>query len=188
MEGDFPGIGEGGRLQRAQRALLSLLPFVERWAHGRLPQRARRRMETGDLVQETQVNVLRKLGELETTDPERLRSYLIAAIRNQVSDEIHRADQGEIRNGAVAAGADPGPSPLDDTLESEERRLYRAALLSLPEADRDLLTGRIELGLRYEELALATGLPSAAAARMATKRASLRLARAMGQAQEPAKR
>ncbi len=187
MEGDFPGIGEGGRLRRAQRALLSLLPFVERWAHGRLPQRARRRMETGDLVQETLVNVLRQLGELDTADPKRLRSYLIRAIRNQISDEILRAGQGEIRNGAVAAGADRGPSPLDDTIESEERRQYRTALLSLPEGDRDLLTGRIELGLRYEELALATGHPTAAAARMATKRASLRLARAMGQVQAPAR-
>lgn len=150
--------------------------------------RVRRRMETADLVQDTLVNVLRQLGELDTADPQKLRNYLIAAIRNQVRDEIHRAGLGEVRNGAVANGPDPGPSPLDDTIESEERRQYRAALVSLPETDRDLLTGRIELGLPYEELALATGHPTAAAARMATKRASLRLARAMARVQSPARR
>lgn len=178
---------EGGRLRRAQRAIVSLLPFVERWAHGRLPQRARRRMETGDLVQETLVQVLRNLGELDTADPQKLRNYLIAAIRNRVRDEIRRAEMGEVRNGAVADGPDPHPSPLHETIEAEERRQYRAALVSLPESDRDLLTGRIELGLAYQELALATGLPSAAAARMATRRASLRLARALGQAHRPAR-
>lgn len=178
---------EGGRLRRAQRAILSLMPFVERWAHGRLPQRARRRMETGDLVQETLVSVLRQLGELDTADPEKLRNYLISAIRNRVRDEIRRADLGEVRNGAVAEGPDPAPSPLDVTIESQERRQYRVALVSLAEADRDLLAGRIELGLPYEQLALATGLPSAAAARMATKRASLRLAQAMGRVQKPAR-
>jgi RNA polymerase sigma factor (sigma-70 family) len=144
-------------------------------------------METGDLVQETLVNVLRQLGELDTADPRRLRNYLLSAIRNQISDEIHRADLGEIRNGAIAAGADPGPTPLDDTIESEERRQYRSALLGLRETDRDLLVGRIELGLPFDELALATGHPTAAAARMATKRATLRLARAMGELQAPAK-
>ncbi len=178
---------EGGRLRRAQRAILALLPFVERWAHGRLPQRARRRMETGDLVQETLVQVLRNLGELDTADPQKLRNYLIAAIRNRVRDEIRRAEMGEVRNGAVADGPDPHPGPLHETIEAEERRQYRAALVSLPESDRDLLTGRIELGLPYQELALATGLPSAAAARMATRRASLRLARVLGQAHRPAR-
>jgi RNA polymerase sigma-70 factor (ECF subfamily) len=177
------GSGKSGKLRRAQRAILSLLPFVERWAHGRLPQRARRRMETGDLVQETLVHVLRNLGELDTADPQKLRNYLISAIRNRVRDEIRRAEMGEVRNGALADGPDPAPGPLDDSIELEERRQYRAALVSLPESDRDLLTGRIELGLPYRELALATGHPSAAAARMATKRASLRLARAIGRQQ-----
>jgi RNA polymerase sigma-70 factor (ECF subfamily) len=177
--------GEGGRLRRAQRAVLALLPVVERFARGRLPQRARRRMETDDLVQETLVNVLRQLGELDTADPEKLRNYLLLAIRNRVRDEIRRAERGEIRNGAVADGPDSGPSPLDDTIESEERRQYRAALLNLPEAERDLIIGRIELGLPFEELALATGHPSAAAARMATRRASLRLARELGELRAP---
>lgn len=185
MERTGPGVGAGGRLRRAQRAILSLLPFVERWAHGRLPQRARRRMETGDLVQETLVSVLRQLGELDTADPEKLRNYLLLAIRNRVRDEIRRAERGEVRNGAVADGPDSAPSPLDDTIESEERRQYRAALVKLPESDRDLLIGRIELGLPFEELAAATGHSSAAAARMATKRASLRLARELGQLQAP---
>lgn len=185
MELEGPGGGAGEHVRRAQRAILSLLPFVERFARGRLPQRARRRMETDDLVQETLLNVLRQLGELDTADPEKLRNYLLLAIRNRVRDEIRRAERGEVRNGAVAEGPDSAPSPLDETIESEERRQYRAALLNLPEAERDLIIGRIELGLPFEELALATGHPTAAAARMATRRASLRLARLLGELQAP---
>jgi hypothetical protein len=65
------------------------------------------------------------------------------------------------------------PAPV--SLESFEPVSGRACQVreALPDesgslqADRDLLTGSIELGLHCEQLALATGLPSAAAARLA---------------------
>lgn len=44
-------------------------------------------METGDLVQETLVRVLRRLGELDSSDPQKLQNYLTSAIRNRVKDE-----------------------------------------------------------------------------------------------------
>ena len=53
-------------------------------------------------------------------------------------------------------------------------------LFSLGADDQALLVGRIEMGLSFEELALVTKRTTPDSARVATRRAALRLARAMG--------
>lgn len=168
-----------GRFAVIERVIASLLPFFQRWTHGRLPRYARRRMDTGDIVQEAIVGVLRNLGEIDTSDPEALRKYLVIAIRNRISDEVRRASHGEVTNG-IRDRADGGASPLEEAIDAENRRQYREALLGLVADDQTLLVGRIELGLSFDELALVTKRHSADAARIATRRAALRLARAMG--------
>jgi RNA polymerase sigma factor (sigma-70 family) len=172
-----------GRFAAMERAITALLPFFQRWTHGRLPRYARRRLDSGDLVQEAIVGALRNLGEIETADPVALRKYLIVAIQNRICDEIRRANRGEVTNG-ISNSADTRPSPLEDAIDEENRRQYREALLRLSEEDQALLVGRIDMGLSFEELALVTGRSSPDAARNATRRAALRLARAMGR--EPA--
>ncbi len=167
------------RFAAVERALGALLPFFHRWTHGRLPRYARRRMDSGDLVQEAIVGVLRNLGELDTADPVALRKYLIVAIQNRICDEVRRANRGEVTNG-VSNPADTRPSPLEDAIDEEHRRKYREALLRLGKEDQALLVGRVDLGLSFEELALVTGRPSPDAARLAARRAALRLAREMG--------
>jgi RNA polymerase sigma-70 factor (ECF subfamily) len=137
-------------------------------------------MDTGDVVQEAIVGVLRNLGELESADPDQLRRYLIVAIQNRIRDEVRRSQIGEVANGVDGAAPDGGASPHDEAVESEYQRQYRDALLRLDEDGRQLLVGRIELGLSYEELAVATGRPSADAARAAARRAALQLAQIMG--------
>jgi len=172
-----------GRFAGIERAIASLLPFFQRWTHGRLPRYARRRMDTSDVVQEAIVGVLRNIDEIDTADPEALRKYLIAAIQNRIRDEVRRARHGEVTNGISNPG-DTRPSPLDDAIDEENRRQYREALLRLSAEDQALLFGRIDMGLSFEELALVSGRPSPDAARIATRRAALRLAREMGR--EPA--
>jgi RNA polymerase sigma factor (sigma-70 family) len=171
----------GSRFAIIERAIATLLPFFQRWTHGRLPRYARRRMDTGDIVQEAIVGVLRNLGQIDTADPEALRRYLVIAIRNRISDEVRRASHGEVANG-IRDQPDSGASPLDEAIDSENRRQYREALLTLGADDQTLLVGRIEMGLSFEELAIVTQRHSADAARVATRRAALRLARAMGRA------
>jgi len=78
------------------------------------------------------------------------------------------------------AVADPRPGPLDETLESDERRRYRRALLRLADDDQQLVVGRVELKLSYEQLARATGRASSEATRCAARRAMFRLAREVG--------
>lgn len=185
--GEGAGIGpaaagredSSSRFAAIERVIATLLPFFRRWTHGRLPRYARRRLDTGDIVQEAIVGVLRNLGQIDTADPQALAKYLAIAIRNRIADEVRRASHGEVAN-RITDPADPRASPLDEAIDSESHRHYRVALLSLAADDQALLVGRIELGLSFEELALVTKRHSPDAARIATRRAALRLARAMG--------
>ncbi len=185
--GEGAGIGpaaagredSSSRFAAIERVIATLLPFFHRWTHGRLPSYARRRLDTGDIVQEAIVGVLRNLGQIDTADPQALAKYLAIAIRNRIADEVRRASHGEVAN-RITDPADPRASPLDEAIDSESHRHYRVALLSLAADDQALLVGRIELGLSFEELALVTKRHSPDAARIATRRAALRLARAMG--------
>jgi RNA polymerase sigma-70 factor, ECF subfamily len=174
--------GSNGAARRGavEQLFVSLLPFLQRWARGRLPPYARRRMDSSDLVQDAMVQALRRAGELDQLSAKSLRLYLQTCILNRIRDEIRRASRGEVRNGPLPATTDGRPDPLDDAIESEERRRYREALLRLANEDRVLLVGRIELGLSYDDLALVTRRPTAEATRAAARRAALRLARTMG--------
>ena len=67
------------------------------------------------------------------------------------------------------------PSPLEQAIGRQTVDRYEAALARMRDEDREVLIGRIELGLTYEELAEAVGKPSAEAARKAAQRALVRL-------------
>lgn len=172
--------GTAGR-RTLERLFGRLIPALARWAHGRLPRRARRRGDTMDLVQDACAGAIANLPDLDGRDPAQVDFYLRQSIRNRIRDEVRRARLGEIGSSEGLALPDPGPSPLEEVLESEQRRRYRRALLGLDSDDQQLVIGRVELKLRYEELARATGRTSAEAARCATRRAMLRLARALGE-------
>ena len=57
---------------------------------------------------------------------------------------------------------------------------YRSALKHLPRRDQRLIVGRLELGYSFGQLAAVDGRAGPDAARMALKRALVRLAAAMG--------
>jgi RNA polymerase sigma factor (sigma-70 family) len=174
--------GAADRRRTAVDRLFELLmPMLLRWTHRRLPPRARRRMDSADLIQEALVGVLEHLPDLDERSPERVQAYAQQAIRNRIRDEIRRADKVEVSGGDGRAGtASRDASPLDDAMESEDQLRFRAALDRLDPGDRELIVGRVDRGLDYETLASRTGRPSAEAARVAVRRAVLRLAREMG--------
>ena len=70
-------------------------------------------------------------------------------------------------------------SPLDRAIGQEASARYEAALAELKPPEREAIIGRIELGYDYDELAAALGKPSGEAARLAVRRALLRLAEVM---------
>jgi RNA polymerase sigma-70 factor (ECF subfamily) len=74
---------------------------------------------------------------------------------------------------------DPSPSPLEEAIGQQALDKYERALERLRPGEREAIIARAELGLSYEELAVALGKPTADAARKAAQRALIRLAEEM---------
>jgi len=165
-----------GDLSALSRLFARLLPSLQRWTRQRLPPWARRRMDTEDLVQDAFLHLFQRMGQVEPRRQGALRAYLRVSIRNRIRDEVRRAGMVETSQEAGSGFADTGTSPLDRAMASENAERYREALARLDPGDQELIVGRIELGLSYEQLALATERVSPAAARVAVRRALLRLA------------
>ena len=70
-------------------------------------------------------------------------------------------------------------SPLERAIGGQNRDRYRAAWRRLDREDREAIFARVELDFSYEEVAQAIGKPTANAARVATRRAMIRLAKEM---------
>jgi RNA polymerase sigma factor (sigma-70 family) len=152
---------------------------LRRWAHGRLPAWARTMSDTQDLVQDAILRVLRHLATFEPEHSGALHAYLRKAVLHRILDELRHANR-----------APPGvqldedlksalPSPYQLAAESEDRELFEAALDELREEDRELVIARVELGLDYDDIAIALGKPTSNAARVGVRRAVLKLAEVM---------
>ena len=152
------------------------MPILRRWASGRLPRWARDLADTHDLVQETALQVFKRVEAFEPRGHGALQAYLREAvlnrIRNECRNQARRPSFGELDEHAPSDHT----SPLEAAIRQQQRERYAAALFRLSEQERDLIVARVEVGLTYEEMADALGKPSWNAARMATARALLRLA------------
>jgi len=154
-------------------------PRLERWARGRLPAAVRDLYDTGDLVQETMLAVLRRLEDFDPQHDGALPAYFRIAILNRIRTLATRTRaRAEVDlRGDVPAGA---PSPLEDAVGREALELYERALSRLRPDDRQVIQLRVELNLSYPDLAAELGKPTVTAARMAVSRALYRLALEMG--------
>lgn len=168
--------GDGTALDRL---FARYLPQLRRWAHGRVPAWARAAVDSGDLVQETVLHTIRNLDSFEPRREGALLGYLRRGLLNRVRDQIRRAARHPTRGGLDEAYVDPATSPLASAMDRENRQRYAAALTRLKPGDRTAIVGRIELGYSYEQLALTLAKPTAEAARLAVRRALLRLAEEM---------
>ncbi len=162
-----------------EEVLERYLPRLTRWATGRLPRGSRDIVDTGDLVQDSLIKVVRALGGFHARHPGAFAAYLRKALLNRLRDESRRAASRPDQAGLDGAERDPAPSPLEDAIGSELATNYEAALQRLSDDDRGILFLRIEMGMTYAEIADALDKPSADAARMAVHRAGVRLAREM---------
>ncbi len=168
--------GDGAARDRLVRRYLAPL---RRWAHGRLPARARDLLDTDDLVQ---VTLLKALDHVKGFEPRRegaFLAYLRRMVLNQVLDEIRRARRQPGRQEMPEEIAEVGPSPLEKVLGREALDKYETALAALPEDQREAIVMRIELGFTHQQVAEALGSPSGNAARMLVARGLVRLAEVM---------
>jgi len=160
------------------------LPRLQRWAHGRLPAWARGALDTHDLVQDTFIQVLRRIGDFEPRHEGAFHGYLRQALLNRVRDEIRRAHRQAPHEPLDTARPGSDPSPLEEAIGQEALERYEGALARLKPDDREALILRIEMGYPYAEVTAALGKPSIAATQMTVSRALVRLAEEMSRGQK----
>ena len=161
-------------------------PDLRRLAHGRLPRQSRQGLDTPDLVQDTLLQTFLHLDQFEDRGDGALRAYMRQVLVNRIRDEYRRAARRQLPAPLPSDAPAPGPSPLESAIGTEALGRYDDALAALSAAERELVIARVELGLSFPEIAVATGRPSANAARMAVVRALVRLSEALADAAGPA--
>ena len=166
----------GGDAAALDRLFSRLRPPLQRWASGRLPRWARDLVDTDDLVQDSLLQTLRKVGTFEPRHPGALQAYLRQAVLNRLRDTLRRKQRQPAATDLDAVQLAAEGSPLEAAIGREEAVLYETALGRLSPEDREAIIARIELGYDYAELAESLGRPTPDAARKAVQRAVVRLA------------
>jgi RNA polymerase sigma factor (sigma-70 family) len=180
--------GRAGDAQAFDVLFARYLPLFNRWAAGRLPAWARDLSDTHDLVQDALLRTLRQLDHFEVRGQGALAAYVRAAILNRVREEMRRAgrrprhEEIEIIEQADAEPPrlDAGLSPLDAVIGREDAERYERALAQLTPEEQEAIVARLEGGCDYNELAVILGKPTTGAARLAARRAVIKLAALMG--------
>jgi RNA polymerase sigma factor (sigma-70 family) len=168
--------------QQALEALcIRCLKSMSRYAAGRLPGGVRGMIETQDIVQEAVQRGMCRLHEFEPRHQGALIAYMRKTLKNLIIDHVRTSVRRPMqvsldRDHAVEADS---RSPLEHALDAEQIERYEAALARLKPRDADLIRLKVEEQLTHDEIAVELGLPSGNAARIAFKRAVLRLAHEM---------
>ena len=134
------------------------------------------------MVQDALHRTVTRLGGFEPRGDGALRAYLRSAVENRIRDEMRRVAR------RPAMDVLDEEQPLDGNDRSLQEKIihdeawdsYRSALKRLPRRDQRLIVGRLELGYSFRQLAAIDGRGGPDAARMALKRALVRLAAEMG--------
>jgi RNA polymerase sigma factor (sigma-70 family) len=165
---------EGDRL--AVEALLQrCLPQLKRWAHGRLPAAARGSLDTGDLVQETVLHVLRRLDAFEPRHVGAMQAYLRQSVINRIRDEVRKIGRQAPPSELPEDLQSDLTSPLGFAVKAEAYERYRTALDDLSPREREMIVARIEVQWSLAEIANRFGMRTSDAARMAVTRALKKL-------------
>jgi RNA polymerase sigma factor (sigma-70 family) len=164
-----------GDRQAVEALLQRCLPNLRRWAHGRLPPAARGSLDTGDLVQETVLHVLRRLDTFQPRHVGAMQAYLRQSVINRIRDEVRKIGRHPAPVELPEDLQGDHTSPLEAVVEAEAYERYRAALGELSPRDREMIVARIEVQWSLAEIAQQFGMRTADAARMAVSRALRKL-------------
>src|SRR5262245_23406265 len=153
------------------------LPVLRRWAHRRLPLRARDLAETSDLVQITLLRSLNRLDQFESYGEGAFLGYLRHILLNVVREEIRRSSRRGPHQRLEDTLASPLSSVVEQVVGMERMDRYQRGLAMLNEEQQHAVILRVEFGYTYAQIAEALGKPSPDAARMMVARAFAALAR-----------
>lgn len=149
------------------------------WAHGRLPGWARGPADTHDLVQDTLLQVVRKLDSFVPQHEGAFLAYVRQTLRNNIITRIRSAQRKGPVEPLESTQVSPEPGPFELASAALLLDRYEEALQRLRPAYRQAIIARIELRLSWVEVQAALGKPSLAAAQMTVSRALVRLAQEM---------
>src|SRR5262249_13037590 len=180
-----------GDREAFERLFALYRPGLCRFIRLRLDARLRARVDVSDVVQEAQLDALRRLADflerrpmpfhlwLRETAYGRLvnvRRHHVETARRAVGRERALPDRSSLLLAAhLLAG---GPSPSEQVARREAARRVNDALAGLPEEDREVLLMRSLEGLSYQEVGCTLAMDPAAARRR-YGRALLRLRKAL---------
>lgn len=172
------------RARRGDEAALNRLfeRYAKRlkiWAHGRLPSWARGPGDTFDLVQDTLLQVVRRLDTFVPRHEGAFLAYVRQTLKNNLINRIRTAQrQGHVEPlDQSHMSTEPGPHEHAAAALLLDR--YEEALQRLKPAYRQAIIVRVEMRLPWSETQAALGKPSLAAAQMTVSRALVRLAEEM---------
>ncbi len=161
---------ENGDEAASEELMRLCQPLLLRWAHGRIPYSQKQLLETHDLVQETLLRGLQRIGHIETPRPGAFLAYLRRIFINGINDSLRKAqpstDLEQVLNSRSQFATE---HDLDQFIQ------YESALAKLSEAEQELVVLRMEFGLSYAEIAESLNKPSPDAVRMALTRALAKL-------------
>ncbi len=166
---------EGAR----ERLFARCLPLLRRWAHGRLPRRARDLADTDDLVQVSLLRALNNMDRFEAGRPGALLAYLRTILLNTVREELRRSERRSADRHAEVEPVDAAPSVLERAIGQQTLDAYERALALLTEKQRNAVILRLEFDMTYPEIALELESESSDAARMLVVRGLAELTRRM---------
>jgi RNA polymerase sigma-70 factor (ECF subfamily) len=165
----------GGDRRAVDALLQRSIPHLKRWAHGKLPAAARNSLDTGDLVQETVLHVLRKLDTFMPRHVGAMQAYLRLSVLNRIRDEVRKIGRHPVSTELPDDMQSDQPSPEEQAVRNEAVSQYFDALGILIPRERQLVVARIEAQWTYDEIAKHFGMSTPDAARMAVTRALARL-------------
>jgi len=164
----------GGDAAATARLVKRYLPILRRWAHGRLPHKARDMVDTDDLVQVALIRGLAKLEGFEQRRTGAFLAYMRQIVRNQIRDEIRKPGRDRIVDISEDL-PDGGPSPLEEAIGRESVEAYQAALQTLPPKQRQAVVMRLEMGFSHREIAETLGRATEEGVRISIRRGLERL-------------
>ena len=153
------------------------VPILTRWAHRRLPLRARDLTDTGDLVQITLLRSLNRLENFEPMGEGAFLGYLRHILLNVVREEIRRSSRRGTSHALDETLASPYASVVEQVIGQDQIERYERALALLDQEQQQAVLLRVEFGYTYAQIAEALAKPSPDAARMMVARAFAQLAR-----------
>lgn len=174
----------GGDAAAMDALLKRYLPWVFDTVALRLGRRRQDCAAIEDIVQESLLDAFRSIDQFRERSEASFRHWLACIVENNVRDQERRRSAqkrggGKVRvfrdvydstiDGPKLPGRDGTPSQAANA--REERAMVEAALLRLPEKQREILILRTRCGMTFEEVAETIGLKNAESARTTYRRA-----------------